>query len=318
MNDLVYIIGYANADLKQPSDYKVGKSTKQNLLSRLSGIQTGSPLPFKVYATFPIDDPYLEKVCHNALHRNNICVADQKIIHRQGEWFNGKIKTIKEVITETLKSSNKEINNNKNPHYLKLLDDLAQARKKCDAAEQSFSRNFIQLHRLLTDTINHYDFLKKEKKNLGGVGEELKVYNEEKFRFTRHDTLIKEDVKGFMDWLKLIYKMSDKHNISIKNHRLKNPRRELKEHRSYDRIDICCLNEYGGEVYKYHPKDDDVIWDTPPSKWNPYERDNEIVGCAVKSFKSKINQKMGDPEFEIEIDEIKRQDADFLHELKNG
>ena len=160
MSDLVYIIGYADVDLKKPSDYKVGKSTEQNLSSRLSSIQTGSPMPFKVYATFPIDDPYLEKVCHNALHYHSI----REVKHRQGEWFNGKLKDIKEVIIETLKSHNKEINNNKNPHYLKLLDDLTQAKKKCDVAEQSFSLNFIQLVRLLSDTINHYNFLKKTRR----------------------------------------------------------------------------------------------------------------------------------------------------------
>ena len=307
MSDLIYIIGYADIDLKKESDYKVGKSTERNLSNRLSGIQVGSPRAFKVYATFPVDDPQLEKRCHYALAHHGM----GEIKTRQGEWFNGKLKTIKEVIIETLRTNKREIDNNSNPHYLKLLDDFANAKKKCDAAEESFSLSFIRLHRLLHDTIDHYVFLKEEQKGLKKVGEELKVYDEKKFRFTRHDSNIKEDVEGFMDWLKLLYKMSDKRNIDIDNHRLQNPHPQLKSHESYKRIDICCLDDCGGEVYKYYPKDGDVTWDTPPSKWTPYERDNEIVGCATKNFNSRIDQKMRDePEFTLEIDENFREEKE--------
>lgn len=307
MSDLIYIIGYADIDLKKESDYKVGKSSERNLSSRLSGIQVGSPRAFKVYGTFPVDDPQLEKTCHYALAHHGM----GEIKTRQGEWFNGKLKIIKEVIIETLRTNKREINNNSNPHYLKLLDDFANAKKKCDAAEQSFSLNFIRLHRLLNDTIDHYVFLKAGEKGLKKVGEELKIYDEKKFRHTRRDSNIKEDVRGFMDWLKLICKMSDKTNIDIANYRLKNPSQELQQHDSYKRIDICCLDDYGGDVYKYYPKDDDVTWDTPPSKWGTYTSHDQIVGCAIKKFNSEIDQKMRDePEFTLEIDENFREGKD--------
>ena len=307
MSDLIYIIGYADIDLKKESDYKVGKSSERNLSSRLSGIQVGSPRAFKIYATFPVDDPQLEKTCHYALSHH----TRREIKPRQGEWFNGKLKIIKEVITETLTTNKREIDNNSNPHYLKLLDDFANATKKCNAAEESFSHNFIRLHKLLHDTIDHYVFLKEEQKKLEKVGEELKIYDEEKFCHTRHDSNIKEDVAGFMDWLKLLYKMSDKRNIDIDNYRLKNPHQELQPHARYKRIDICCLDDYGGDVYKYYPKHDDVTWDTPPSNWDPYTRKNEIVGCATKNFNSNTNQRLyNEEEFTLEIDGNFREEKD--------
>tara|TARA_Y100000310_G_scaffold172682_1_gene172801 strand:- start:2051 stop:3013 length:963 start_codon:yes stop_codon:yes gene_type:complete len=300
MSDLIYIVGYADIDLKKPNDYKVGKSNENNMQNRLSGLQTASPHKLEMYATFSISDPSIEKQCHYELEQSSY----RDIKRSAGEWFNGKLKTINEIVIKTISRQEKQINNNNNPNYLKLLNDLQKEHSKCDLAEQSLKHNFLMLCKALRNTTETYVVLKDQEKNLKKKVEELEIYDASKYEAVPRGKMITSEERGFLDWMTLLHKMNDPYNIEIVNDRLRHPNRELTPFHRFARIDICCLDENGGEIYRYYPREERITWDTPPSNWDAYIPDNEIVGGAIKKFNSKIDQKFSDkPEYELEIDE---------------
>ena len=143
------------------------------------------------------------------------------------------------------------------------------------------------LCKALRNTVETYTLLKDQEKNLKKTTEELEIYNVSEHEAVHHIKRITSEERAFLDWMTLLYKMHDPYNIEIVNHRLRRTDRELTPFNHLTRIDICCLDENGGEIYRYYPREERVTWDTPPSNWDPYTPDNEIVGGAIKKFNSK-------------------------------
>lgn len=158
---LIYVIGYDNIDIFEPNNFKVGKSTEKSLKSRLSQIQTGSPKPCKVHATFPVKDAYLEKLCHAHLHNHR----NVEIKHQHGEWFFGKLHKIKNVIQEVIKDQEVKEENKNNENYLKLEKEFKEKKIKAEKDAKDYLHNFDLLKETANKILTQHDNLILQKKN---------------------------------------------------------------------------------------------------------------------------------------------------------
>tara|TARA_B100001939_G_C16892253_1_gene595968 strand:+ start:150 stop:1049 length:900 start_codon:yes stop_codon:yes gene_type:complete len=296
--DLIYIIGYDNIDIFQPNNYKIGKSTEKSLKNRLSQIQTGSPKPCKVHATYLVKDPQLEKVCHAHLNDHRIF----NIKRQHGEWFFGKLNKIKNVIQEVIKDQEVKEENKDNENYLKLEKEFKEKKIKAEKDAKDYLHNFDLLKETANKILKQHDNLILQKKELYELIKELHIYDKNKYCY--NDASINTTNKNtiMVEWISLILRMCDEREVDLVNHQLKNISNELKSLDRYKRIDIACLSKYQrNEVFKYYPETKKITWDRPAQRWG-YGQEDEIVGNATKVY-TDYNHETHSFNYTLHIDE---------------
>ena len=216
MSDIVYVKGNA----KTVSPFKIG-STKEHLLTkRLSGIQTGNPIPLDVLQTFLVPPDQETTKFEKWLRDSLVKKFSRKYKHASGEWLEiktkdnqvGPVKQKKLIddLKKVLKIKNYEVHKDVTLGY--LIEKYSSAVEEHNHFVKQYNKVAPKIFEILEESFDLEDEIKKQDERVNKVGNEIDEFTKDR-EIEYHSPYTEADYSGDKI-LNLIEKRVDKEVLS--------------------------------------------------------------------------------------------------------